>query len=502
MLRAMVQHSASGLGCFDADGILTFANHLFSELLGRGERSPIGCHLRDVLKDSAGASCVALPARLLEEIPQEFVLESGTASDAVRWLEVILTPVPDTEGRATAGIVTLSDVTSRQEAEIELRLSVARLKRATEISTVGMVFFALQSGELMDANDAFLRMSGYQVEDFNCRVLRWDRLIASEWKDSWELARDELKQVGQTVRREFELTGRDGRRWWALFAATRLSADEGVAFVVDTTERNHAEKMLERYREELEECVQERTAELDEANGALRDEIVERKRAEAVRHELLRKLVDVQENERRHISRELHDEVGQHLTALMLGLKSLEGPSNDEAAAGTLRQLKEITETVGKEIHEMALQLRPTALDDVGLERTLANYVEQWSTRAGIEVDFHSSGWEGERLSSVIETTLYRIAQEALTNVLKHAAASQVSIILERHSDQAVVIVEDNGKGFAVDCVERHADRPPLGLLGMRERATLVLGELKIESTEGEGTTIFARVPFQSSPTL
>jgi signal transduction histidine kinase len=304
---------------------------------------------------------------------------------------------------------------------------------------------------------------------------------------------EEFNALGVTTPYEKEFIRKDGTRWWGLFAASRLRDDEGVEYVIDISERKGAEKELRRAREDLELRVMERTSELEAVNGALRDEIIDRQRTERVREELLRQVVTAQEEERRRISRELHDQVGQLLTALMLGLKSIQ--PGDAHMAETLKQLQGVTETVGREVHDMALRLRPTALDDLGLLRTLSNYIDEWSQRARIEVDFHSSGWDGHRLPPHIETTIYRIVQEALTNVVKHANATRVSLILDRRADQAVVIIEDNGTGFDSSGANKPGASKRLGLIGMKERAALVAGELSIESTPEGGTTLFVRIP-------
>jgi signal transduction histidine kinase len=150
-------------------------------------------------------------------------------------------------------------------------------------------------------------------------------------------------------------------------------------------------------------------------------------------------------------------------------------------------------------VHHVALELRPTALDDFGLHTTLVNYVEEWSERSGVGVDFHSTGLDGKRLPSPIETALYRVVQEGLTNVLKHAQARRVSLIIQSSLDQVLAILEDDGRGFDADAaISSRGPRGRLGLLGMRERVALVGGTLTIESTPGRGTTIFARIPLSA----
>jgi signal transduction histidine kinase len=151
---------------------------------------------------------------------------------------------------------------------------------------------------------------------------------------------------------------------------------------------------------------------------------------------------------------------------------------------------------IGREVRTLALQLRPSALDDLGLIATLANYVEQWSARVLIAVDFHTTGMEERRLPSSIETALYRIVQEALTNVLKHAQATSVSLIIDRRAEAVHMIVEDDGVGFDVAAARSIAHTEQrLGLVGMDERVAQLGGTLTIESALGRGTTVFVRIP-------
>jgi signal transduction histidine kinase len=165
-------------------------------------------------------------------------------------------------------------------------------------------------------------------------------------------------------------------------------------------------------------------------------------------------------------------------------------------ARDRLQNLQALTDLVAREVHNLALELRPTALDDLGLQSALANYAERWSERSGVEVDCHALGLDGDRLPAPVETALYRVVQEALTNVLKHAGARRVSLILQRFPGQAVAVVEDDGGGFDAESVTAPArDGGRLGLIGMRERLALVGGTLTVESIPGRGTTVIARVP-------
>jgi PAS domain S-box-containing protein len=230
--------------------------------------------------------------------------------------------------------------------------------------------------------------------------------------------------------------------------------------------------------------------------GADRD-ITERVRAKAARMQLQLRLVTVQEEERHRLSRELHDQMGQTIAALMLGLKSLCDSSEFQSSANDrLLQLHNLTDQLARQMHNLATDLRPTVLDDLGLDTALSNYVEEWSERSKIAADFHSSGLIRQRLPPHLETAVYRIALEALTNVLKHAQAQNVSIIVDHRENRVLAIVEDNGCGFDADAMmDTTAWERRLGLLGMQERVALVGGTLNIESTPGTGTTVYVHIP-------
>src|SRR5207248_2403551 len=219
------------------------------------------------------------------------------------------------------------------------------------------------------------------------------------------------------------------------------------------------------------------------------------KRAELERAELLRQLVTAQEEERRRIALELHDQLGQDVTALMLGLKALED-SGAQPHDERLTQLMQLTDQLGREAHRLAWELRPSALDDLGLQATLKNYLEDWAKRCDLVADFHGDTLADRRLPPPVETAVYRIVQEALTNVSKHAQAQHVSVLLEYRQGRLLVIVEDDGRGFDTDEVLRAANTERrMGLIGMHERVRLVGGELEIESAPGAGTTVYVRVP-------
>jgi signal transduction histidine kinase len=228
-----------------------------------------------------------------------------------------------------------------------------------------------------------------------------------------------------------------------------------------------------------------RLAESLAARAAIAVDLTERVSRDAVR-----RVIEAQELERKQLARELHDETGQALTSILLGLKSLEqagGASGSEAGVQSLREL--VVETL-QNVRRLAVELRPAALDDFGLTAALERLASTYRDRTDVEVVFES-GLREERLPQAIETTLYRVVQEALTNVIKHAAASRVSIRVVQSDRSVVAEVEDDGRGFD----PQHARADALGLVGMRERVALVRGKVAIESSPGSGATVRVEVP-------
>ncbi len=241
--------------------------------------------------------------------------------------------------------------------------------------------------------------------------------------------------------------------------------------------------------ENLERYTQEREALLAE----LMDK-------EQIRQQLLNKVISAQEEERKRIARELHDEAGQSLTSLIIGLRLLSQQNDLEQARGMAEDLRKVAYLTLEDVHRLAVELRPTVLDDMGLVAALERYVTEYRCQQDIMVvDLEVHNQVKERIPSEMETTLYRIVQEALTNVAKYAKARNVSIVLELRPEGVNLIIEDDGIGFNVEQVlsERTQGRQNLGLAGMQERSALFGGTFEIESEPGRGTTLYVRLPLE-----
>ena len=294
---------------------------------------------------------------------------------------------------------------------------------------------------------------------------------------------------------------KDGTRFYAIGTLMPLHVGQALAgyakIARDLTEKQRHADELQRAHDDLERRVVERTTELNESILALVQEMEVRDVAEKQRTELQQRLVTSQETERRRIAHDLHDHLGQLLTALRLKIASLKDFAKDnEEFATRVERLQEIAQQLDSEVSFLAWELRPTALDDLGLVDAVGAFVNEWSRHYKVPADFYSSGLAHERLDGETETHVYRIAQEALNNIVKHAAAENVTVLLERKNENLILIIEDDGKGFDPGKQRKPGESTKgLGLVGMRERAALVGGNVEIESARGRGTTIFVRIP-------
>ncbi len=247
---------------------------------------------------------------------------------------------------------------------------------------------------------------------------------------------------------------------------------------------------------------------LRQRTNELTSEAERRARAEADLGAVLRDTVERQEAERKHLARELHDSLGQHVAVLHMGLEGiLHRADHPDSVRDQVDRLKTTATAVSVEIGRLAWELRPAGLDELGLEAALRSFVETTSRRSGLQIDLHIRP-SNVRPSPTVEATLYRVVQEAITNIIKHADASRADIVVEITPRRARVIIEDDGRGFVWhdSKASRAPERCPgkwimerpgkrLGLLGVRERLSLVGGSLEIESSPGQGATLFIDVP-------
>jgi signal transduction histidine kinase len=226
---------------------------------------------------------------------------------------------------------------------------------------------------------------------------------------------------------------------------------------------------------------------------AIVTDLTDRKRAEATRRRLLERLISAEDEERRRIARELHDETGQSLTALVVGLRTIADLAVTTDVRSVAQRLEELAAQSVDNVGRLARGLHPRELDEWGLATAATRYVGGFSRSLGIAVDFRLEGLDSRRLSPLVETSMYRVLQEALTNVARHARAKNIVVGLKRDGATIELLVQDDGVGFDVSRVLDGA--PGLGLHSMHERITLLGGSVQIESRPGHGTMVRARIP-------
>lgn len=366
----------------------------------------------------------------------------------------------DSAGPVVRIVGTHLDITEWKRTESALRESEERLRLAFDGAQEGVWDWSLET-DVVVYSSRWKQMLGYLDEEIEPHVSAWERLVHPEDRIAADQANESVARGQPTYEAEFRLRHKNGHYVQVLSRGFPVRREPGGPIVrivgthFDLTERQNRE-------------------------------------AERVRTELLTRLVFAQEDERRRIARDMHDQFGEHLTTLGLRIGALKA-----MCAGTTELIREIEEleaiarTLDQDADRLAWELRPTALDDLGLRAALTNYTQDWAARVGIPASLHTSGLLDERLSPDLETTLYRIAQEALNNAAKYSRARHVEVILERRSDSVVLVVEDDGVGFDADSAVTGRG---FGLVGMQERAALVGGTLEIESSPGKGTTILARI--------
>jgi PAS domain S-box-containing protein len=478
-----------------------FVNHKYIEWFNRRPDELIGKKVKDIVGAAAYRELKPRIDEALVGVESTFETALTYKNAGTRYVHVSLVPDIGIDGIVHGYYGLTHDLTDLKQSEDLLRSSEERMGMLMENFT-DYAIFSMNVESLIDTwNKGAEIIFGYsQAEAIG---MSGDLLFTPEdiAGDIPALERNTARKKGRSSDERWHLR-KDGTRFFAsgvtmpLYIGKRLSGYAKIASDL-TEKKKHAEE-LQRAHDELEMRVKERTKELAESNLALVTEMEEREVAERQRIDLLRRLVSSQELERRRIARDLHDQLGQRLTALRLKIASLKDltPSSTDFNA-RVQRLQEIAERLDSEVSFLAWELRPSALDDLGLSDAIGAFVHEWSKHYEIPADFYATNLGDERLNREAETHLYRISQEALNNIAKHAKASQVTAILERRGDNVILIIEDNGVGFepAKEKVPSESGKG-LGLVGMRERALLVGGSVEFESAPGKGSTIYVKVPF------
>ena len=388
-------------------------------------------------------------------------------------VEISLSKIETEQGALTTAVV--RDVSEHRRMQEALRQQEERLQVALTNSPTAV----FSQDEELRYTWAYNPPGSLSVDGF---VGARDREVFGAHGAELETLKRRVLEGADTARAEVPLEIDGVERDFDVFACPRLDAQGRITGVssamTDISEQKEASRALERFSSELEQLVQERTVALAHANAQLQQTSAERGR-------LYQALLGSQERERARLSRDLHDQIGQALTGVMLMLDERVANAAGRAEAKTL-----VAQTID-DVRRLSRALRPSVLDEVGLEAALRQQAREVSERTGVKVEVlvHLR----EALPEDYEIALYRVAQEALTNVVRHARAHHASIVLTSSREAIRLTVEDDGRGFEPEA--RVSDH--LGLAGMRERVELLGGTLRIEAAHGEGTTIHVRLPLR-----
>jgi PAS domain S-box-containing protein len=463
--KVMFDQMFEGAVTLDPDCVIAYGNRRFADIVRTPLTRVVGVPLTRFVSAGERPALDALCREAAEHSARgELSFRAGDGTQVP--VSVSLAPLQLKESASPIGLIGLvTDMTERKRAAELLRQSEERFRLMVESVRDYAIFMLDPGGHVMSWNRGAQRLKGYRAADILGQ--HFSRFYPQEdierGKPEHELlvaaAESRLEDEGWRVRK-------NGTRFWANVVITALRDQTG-------TLRGFAK--------------------------VTRD-VTERKRAEELRARLTRQLMVAQDAERRRIARELHDETGQALTGLLVGLRTIERSQTIEEAIEMAQQLRGVATQSLVDVRRLARGLHPSILDDVGLSAAVTRYVEEFAQVHGIAVGLQI-GLDSDRLPLLLQTTVYRVLQEALTNVAKHAGGRRVSVRLAREKATIELRVQDDGTGIKRRKGPRRAGlshRQGLGLEGMRERVALLGGSVRVESEPGAGTTVTARIPVES----
>ncbi len=447
--------------------------------------------------ETARVADVARRAILAGEPSYEVQCRCTDATGARRWInEQVFVRQTDEGRRQCVGVC--SDITPWKAAEEAVRDSEARFRRVFAQGPLGMAIVG-PDFRLVDANDMLCGMLGYTREELR-------RMRFADFTHPDDIATDVelIRQVfaGEIPRYTVEkrYLRKDGALLWgrltgAAVSGTPSETTHWLNMIEDVTDRRRAEGELRDMHAQLEQRIEERTAELE-------DQLAERIRVEGAlrttereRSRLMQDVLSAQEAERTRIARELHDQTGQALSSLLMGLRVVEGASSLATVKRQASQLREVTAQALDGVRTLAFDMRPTSLENHGLSAGVERDAGALGSQLGIAVDVHADGRVDGVLPRDAETALYRVIRAALTNIAHHASATAVSILLRRRESLVTALVEDDGVGFDVDRTLSGPIEGRFGLLAMVERVRPFDGVVSFESTRGAGATVYVQMP-------
>lgn len=463
LLAAIVQFSADAIITKDLNGVITSWNRAAERLFGYTGEEAVGKPVTilipdDRIDEEPGILTRIRRGEIVEHYETVRITKNGKRLD----ISLTISPIHDETGAVIGASKIARDISDRKTAESELEKFASIIQSSSDA-----IISKDLNGIIQSWNQGAEAIFGYTADEAvgnSVTMLMPSDRVDEEPGILARIRRGELVKHYQTVRKH-----KDGSLIDISLNISPVRDSHGVIV--------GASKIARDITEHNRLAAAEREA------------------------EIMHRLVETQEAERRRIARDLHDQVGQHVTAMRLVLEDLASATrNDDEAGDKVAVLKQLASRIDRDISYLTWELRPTELEQVGLSEALKRFMQEWASHSGVAADFDFVGDEtDERLPAVVETNLYRITQEALNNIAKHSGASHVWVLLHRQRGQVLWMIEDNGRGFDTGSPPPSADGHGNGLNGMLERVEQLGGKLLIDSSVGSGTTISVTAPLRLS---
>ncbi len=466
--RRIVENANEGILLIDSKQVVTFVNSKLADIVGYKPDELIGRPVTEFVFDEDRFRAESYIRDNIEGSKAKFKFRLKHRDRAERWVTVNAVPVFDDKDIYTGGLALITDITEQRTAEAAYHRLNELLRSLINYSPLGVITLD-KDGKTELWNPAAERMFGWSSEEVKGKPVPF---VPADKIEEHLALRSKIMNGGSFTDREVVRLKKDGKKIQISISAAPLfdsyHQPMGISsFLIDVSEKKKSEQ-------EREKLFKQITA----ARNRLKI--------------LSSKLISIQETEKRNISRELHDEIGQLLTAIKIDAQRIKQDPGSPEINSIIDDCTRLVENTISVVRNLSIELRPAILDDLGLAASLRWYVDKFQQRTGIQVKT-----EINRISDVLppdcSITLFRICQEALTNIAKHAEAGYVKVSLYQNKSSVVLTVEDDGIGFdVIKAMKKAVKGKSLGLITMQERAELLGGKFTIKSIKGSGTIIMA----------